>query len=581
MSVADVLSADADLISLKCAAGVGVEDSIVTRLSARLTRGEPFSSLGATLITVNPFRVLPQLVSNETMALYFRGESMLLRPHPYAVAARALTASATLPQAIVCGGESGAGKTECARLLVAAIAFSSRSEPHAATVADKLQAANLVLEAFGNAKTARNDNSSRFAKWADLSLSPAGLLRGAKIVVYLLDRSKVLDRASPYHALRYINAAPLEVRLALHLAPSRLPAAPADAPSFRGLETVLKKLGVVDTKLLWSALGVVSNLLEVTFEEAENGGTGVRLSPGPAVDALCALMGADSAALAAALTTREIIVNGEIIAHQNEPNEAVEAAASAAKFLYVATFDAVVKIVNAAVEAPDGGDERALGILDVFGFEGESDSAPFSTLAINTANERLHHLFIDTVLKAEVELCSGENVPYQAAEVADNDVVRTMLEAAKPSLSLWSIIDDATRIGSDDICETLQRRMRHSPALEVLPDGISFIIHHTAATVKYAVEGLSAANADRHPAGFERLLAASPLAPMLSIVAIAPAVVGVAASKGLTLAERFRGSLSELLVVLTARKTHFIRCLIPNRKKKALTAGEACFSHRE
>ena len=578
-SVADIISADSDLCSIKLSSS-SIDGEIVARLSARLLRGEPFSSLGATLITLNPFRVLPSLVSDEAISLYFRGESMLLRPHPYAVASRALTLSSNMPQAIVVGGESGAGKTECARLLVSALAFVSKAEPKAATVSEKLISANLVLEAFGNARTARNDNSSRFAKWADLSLSPAGLLRGARVVVYLLDRSKVLDRISPYHAMRYLQAVPPDVRLSLRLPPSRLTPTAADAPSFRGLETVLKKLGVTDTKALWTSLSVVSNLLEVTFEEIEGGTIG--LSASPSVDALCTLLNTSKDILTTSLTTREIIVNHETISHNNELHECTEAASSAAKYLYVATFDAVVRLVNNAVASCGDDDNRSLGILDVFGFEGESDSAPFSTLAINTANERLHNLFIDTVLRAEVELCSGEGVPFQATEVVGNDIVRSMLEAAKPSLSLWSVIDDATRLGNDvDICETLSRRMKHSPALELLPDGQSFLVHHTASDVKYHVEGLSSSNADRHPLGFERIVTKSPLAPMLCIEDGTPttttttpatvAQVGVA-SKGPTLAERFRSSLTDLLNVLSQRKVHFIRCLLPNRQKKALTA---------
>jgi myosin-5 len=581
MSVSDRISADADLISLRVPPDA-VDDAIVTRLADRLQRGEPYSQLGRTLITLNPFRVIPALVSPALISQYFSGASMLLKPHPFAIAARALIDSSQRPQAIVCGGESGSGKTECARLLVAAVAYASRIEPKAAATADRLQAANLALEAFGNAKTLRNDNSSRFAKWTDLTLSPAGLLRGARCEVYLLDRSKVLDRAWPYHALRYLAAAPADFRSSIRLPPATatLVTGASDAASFRGLDSVLHRLGVADTLPLWRALSLVQNLLDLSFEESESGAA--KLVETASVGAICALLSCESAALRAAITTRVLIVKGEQLLHDCDVREAADAAASVAKHVYVRLFDTVVSLINTSVAAPEGSDERALGILDVFGFEG-SEEAPgsFSTLAINTANESLHALFVSTVLREEVQLTLSEGVPFTAPEIVGNDDVRAMLETTKPSC--WSIIDDATKINDGglggSLCETLNRRVRSS-SLKVGNDHLSFIVLHTAASVTYSVEGLSSANADRYPLGFESLLASSPLQIGTTVPGRDSGRTGARpdakkTSKGQTLGEIFRTSLAALVSVLSERKCHFIRCIIPNRGKKPLNVDTA------
>jgi myosin-5 len=366
----------ADLVAL--ADSPDLEARIVAHLSARLMAGEMYTSVGATLLTLNPFRAL---ASNApaAMAAFRRcgGVSMLLPPHLFKATAAAYEASARAPQAIVITGESGAGKTENARLITAFLA--SYSSAHANIVATRIQRANLLLEAFGNAATARNANSSRFAKHTSILLTPAGVVAGGVLATFLLDRSKVCarDDDAPYHVVKFLAAAPDDVRAPLRL-PAAAAAAPGDAASFRGVLLCAKELGFADADVhaLLAAVAAGRHLLNLEFDDE---GGALRAVPGAALDALAAILGAPPDAVAASLTSRDLIVRGVAVSHHHSAQEACVARDSAAKALYSAAFDAAVALVNAAI-APAAGTvvSRVIHLIDVYGFEGDASAGNFS-----------------------------------------------------------------------------------------------------------------------------------------------------------------------------------------------------------
>lgn len=574
------LTADSDLCSLPD--GPDLDARIVDRLASRLIAGTMFTTIGATMITVNPYKRLGDF--SDAVANQYRssqGASMLLSPHLYKVAAVALRESTRISQSICITGESGSGKTESARYITSWLAGGAVS---AKAVASRVVNSNLLLEAFGNARTDRNDNSSRFAKLTTFALSPAGVIVAAQVSTYLLDKSKVTARESPFHMIRYLNAAPPNVKASLRLtsraASGAATALAADAAAYRGLLACMKDLGIPadDSTRIFSAVALSRNLLDIEFAEAEDG---LRAVPSAALDAVAATLDASPDAIATALLKRQVIVrNNSPLLHDNSLGEALEARDSAAQLVYCAVFERVVALINTSL-LPQSGTPvdsftRRISLVDIFGFESDNSTGNFSALAINFANEVLQQVYQDTSLRAELAMYETEGVPFTAAVVASNADVLAAFEG-RPGL--WSLLDDGARLGMDasakdesDLHETLARRLSKVAALSVLQDGKhSFVISHFASDVVYSVDGTTRANASRVPALFCGLLRN---APQLTGSLVLPDD-NVAGKATRSVSATFRDSLASLVNTLTTGEIQWIRSILPNRTQAAVTVDTA------
>ena len=578
-SATRALTADSDLCSLPD--GPDLDTRIVARLASRLAAGEMFTSCGSTLLTLNPYKRLG--VFSDAIANQYRsshGASMLLAPHLYKVAAIALRESTRASQSIVISGESGSGKTESARYVTNWLAGGAVS---AKAVASRVINSNLLLEALGNARTSANNNSSRFAKLTTFALSPAGVIVAASVSTYLLDKSKIVVKDDPFHIVRYLAAAPVDVKATLRLASNGANGAvslAADAAAYRGLLSCMKDLGISvdDSTCIFKAIALSRNLLDVEFEDF----AGVlRVVPSAAFEAVSASLDSPSDTVATALLKRQVVVrNNDPVLHDNSVVEAVEARDSSAKLVYCGVFDKIVQLINTSLLPPNGAAVDTIGrrisLVDIFGFEPSNSTGNFSALAINFANEVLQSVFQDTSLKAELAMYETEGVPFTAAVVASNADV---LAAYESRPGIWSLLDDGSRLGMDasakdegDLHETFARRLSKTSAVSVLQDGNhGFVVKHFASDVKYSVDGTTRANAGRVPALFAALLRRAPqLAGSLSLPDD-----NVAGKATRSVSSTFRDSLVSLVNTLTTGEIHWIRSILPNRKQTAVTVDTA------
>lgn len=551
-----------------------LEADITRALAARLAAGLPYTYLGATLIAVNPYKSLPAVYAPTVLsAARAASQSTLLAPHIWAVAARALLASAHAPQSIVISGESGSGKTESCRFALqffsgsstAATARATKGAP--TTVAARVMAATLLMEALGNASTTRNSNSSRYGKLTTLGFSAGGVLKSAELSIFLLETSRIVNRPAGedlFHIVKYACAAPPELQAQLQL---QLPTSggylegtravsASDAASFRGLIACAKTLNI-DLADLWRSIALVLHLGHVAFVDDS---MPLVLERNASAAAIAKLLSCTVEALETALTTRELRIKGDAIGHQNSLREAIETRDACAKLTYAAAFDAVARLLNKATAAPDSTDApRNISLLDVFGFEIGSS---FSTLAINYTNEHLQALFVDRTLKAEIAIYEMEGVPYKSAAVADYSET---ISAFQGSPGIWSLLNDASKLGASDssLAATFRSRLAKSLIVSfVSPTETHFSVAHYAATVEYDLAAMSVANADRVPTRFASLIAASPLGQQF-LQTSAPAASAVFTSASIKL----RASLDELKAVLGASQIHFVRALLPNLQK--------------
>ena len=418
------------------------EEAIVANLRARFEMGLPYTLCGQICVSVNPFQWL-NLYEEEVMATYFASEDPFSQqpPHVFSIANaayRELDTSALAAgrsQSILVSGESGAGKTEatkiCMRYLATIEALSSsslNSGAHALTT--RVLQSSPVLEAFGNAQTVRNDNSSRFGKFLRLNYNPSARQVGAHIETYLLERSRIVRppaREANYHVMyALVNGASEELKTSLGLRSQEdydtLPMGNCEGNGGAGQPwaKVVEALELIgfggdEVAYLATALGSVLalSLLQFDGEDDESGDRrSVVRDAGGGCEAVAACLGVNSEQLADKLCCRRtILATGDSYVKPLDELQAADAADALAKAVYGRMFDALVARMNALIDGESAATERGrtasvgvgaagaaavaadrdarggfIGILDIFGFESFQVNS-FEQLCINYANE--------------------------------------------------------------------------------------------------------------------------------------------------------------------------------------------------
>jgi len=634
------------------------EPGVLWNLRTRYAHDAIYTYTGSILIAVNPFAPLPHLYGAEMMAQYASsgalqmGPGIALAPHVYAVADAAYramrtggaghghggggapTASALRPspsQAILVSGESGAGKTETAKLLMqylawvgartAAAAAGAGGGVTAAALADggasgvpgveqRVLESNPLLEAFGNAKTVRNDNSSRFGKFVEVHFNAGGRISGAAVRTYLLERSRVVGLTDPersYHIFYQLiaGASPAE-REALHLPPAAGAATgsplPASAFAYLARSSCVALAGVDDaaeyarTRAAMGAVGIaddaagaamrvvaaVLHLGNIAFEAdpASEGGDGCKVSgAGPAAQAAlaaaAACLGVDPPALLRALTTRtRSTPEGPI-------TSPLDAAASAdnrdalAKALYARLFDWLVGRINAAV-GQDASPAGSIGVLDIYGFECFKAN-DFEQLCINLANEKLQQHFNGHVFKREQAEYAAEAIDWAYIEFVDNQDVLDLIE--RRPLGILDCLDEACRFPRATPAD-FANKLTSTPAIAGSArfstpkrEPGAFTVAHYAGEVTYRTEAFLVKNRDFVVAEHEALISGSSDAFVAALFPPAEEAGGAgpaqqqqqqSAYKFSSVGARFKAQLGDLMAALGAMEPHYIRCIKPN-----------------
>ncbi|XP_039837345.1 myosin-11-like isoform X7 [Panicum virgatum] len=559
------------------------EPGVLNNLAIRYAKNIIYTYTGNILIAINPFQRLPHLSDPYTMEKYKGANFGELDPHVFAIAdvSYRQMMNEGKSNSILVSGESGAGKTETTKMLMTYLAFlGGRSRTGGRTVEQQVLESNPVLEAFGNAKTVRNNNSSRFGKFVEIQFDKSGKISGAAIRTYLLERSRVCQINSPernYHCFYFLCAAPLEDIKRYKL---------ADPSSFHYLNqsTCIKLDEISDakeylaTRSAMNTVGITEQEQEATFRvvAAVLHLGNISFVKGREVDssllkdekarfhlnAAAELLMCDCGNLENALIKRKINTPEGVITTTVDPNSATVSRDGLAKQIYSRLFDWLVNRLNASI-GQDTSSDRLIGVLDIYGFESFKTNS-FEQLCINFTNEKLQQHFNQNVFKMEQEEYNREQIDWSYIEFVDNQDVLDLIEK-KPG-GIIALLDEACMFPkcthesfSQKLYEKFKNNKRFSkPKLS----RTAFTIQHYAGEVTYQSDHFLDKNRDYVVVEHQELLNASRCS---FVSGLFPSVLeeNTKASKT-SIATRFKWQLQELMETLNSTEPHYIRCIKPN-----------------
>uniref|UniRef100_A0AAY4EQN7 Myosin VC n=1 Tax=Denticeps clupeoides TaxID=299321 RepID=A0AAY4EQN7_9TELE len=592
----DILVGENDLTALSYLH----EPAVLHNLRVRFVESKIiYTYCGIILVAVNPYKQLP--IYGDAVIHAYSGQNMGdLDPHIYAVAEEAYKQMArnNKNQSIIVSGESGAGKTVSARYTMRYFAMVSKSGSKT-RVEDKVLASNPITEAIGNAKTTRNDNSSRFGKYTEISFDRRYQIIGANMRTYLLEKSRVVFQAENernYHIFYQMCAcADLPEFKAL-----RLGELSADKFHYAGMgggieiEGVDDRADMAETRKTFIKLGLkedfqfdvfkvlaaILHLGNVTIKTLNPEKCSVSSSD-PHLSVLCELLSINAESVCRWLCHRQIVLVAETVVKPVPKERAVNARDALAKHIYAHLFNCVIQRINTALKVP-GKQHSFIGVLDIYGFE-TFDVNSFEQFCINYANEKLQQQFNLHVFKLEQEEYMKEDIPWTLIDFYDNQPVIDLIEA---KMGVLDLLDEECLFpqGTDhNWLQKLYNYLGENPMFEKPRlSSEAFVIQHFADKVEYQCKGFLEKNRDTLYEELVDILRASKFhllaeffqeeeqIPATKGIKVRPARPGVKpASKQLrtTVGDKFRSSLYLLMETLNATTPHYVRCIKPNEEK--------------
>ena len=563
------------------------EGLILHNIRSRYMEDQIYSNIGSICISINPYTRLP-LYSHDQMDKYNRRGNRVLPPHVFAVADASFKRLIMdgKSKSILISGESGAGKTEATKQClsyIAEVAGSDMGGDESISIEQKVLSVNPILEAFGNAKTLRNDNSSRFGRFTEIFFSKTGRISGAKIENYLLEKSRIVFQQGGernYHIF-YQLCADADQRAAFQLGDAGGYQAlnvigclyvdgMDDAQEFNEVAGAMRDLGFASDDMSWIFSLVAACLHLSNLDFKSDGNEGSVVMDVSALAAAAHLLGRDEARLGAAICTRTMEVRSELMTVPLKPHEAKDGCGAIAKAVYGKLFDWLIQRVNEAL-LPVGGvpeDGAFIGILDIFGFEIFEQNS-FEQLCINFANEWLQRLFNEHTFKEEEAIYNSEEIVYEHVEFVDNLPVLELIE--KKPYGLMPVADDEVRTPRATDLTFVGKIDRHhdknpyfKSSSRTLKGASFFTVSHYAGDVVYNAEGFLAKNRDELLFDMYQCIAGSS-SPRTQI--LFPQIEKKDRKKH-SLAGQFRQQLSRLVKLIRTTSTEYIRCIKPNSEKQ-------------
>ncbi|XP_069877318.1 myosin-IIIb isoform X2 [Dipodomys merriami] len=512
-----------DLVNLE----VLNEDTIIHQLQKRYIDSLIYTYIGDILIALNPFQSL-SIYSPQFSRLYHGVKRASNPPHIFASADAAYQCLVTFSkdQCIVISGESGSGKTESAHLIVQHLTFLGKADNQ--TLREKILQVNSLVEAFGNACTAINDNSSRFGKYLEMMFTPTGAVMGARISEYLLEKSRVIKQAEGeknFHIFYYIYAGLYHQKKLseLRLPEEKPPKYIADETGrvmqditskesyrrqFEAIQHCFRIIGFTDKEVnsVYRILAGILNIGNIEFA-AISSQHQTDKSQVPNADALenaASVLCISPEELQEALTSHCVVTRGETIVRANTVDRAADVRDAMSKALYGRLFSWIVNRINTLLQ-PDKNicsaeDGMNVGILDIFGFENFQRNS-FEQLCINIANEQIQYYFNQHVFALEQMEYQNEGIDAILVDYEDNRPLLDMF-LQKP-LGLLALLDEESRF-PQATDQTLVDKFEDNLRCKFFwrPKGVElcFGIQHYAGKVLYDASGVLEKNRDTLPA---------------------------------------------------------------------------------
>ncbi|TGO63939.1 hypothetical protein BOTNAR_0094g00160 [Botryotinia narcissicola] len=597
------------------------EPAVLQAIRLRYLQKEIYTYSGIVLIATNPFARVDSLYVPGMVQVYAGRQRATQAPHLFAIAEEAFAdmLRSQKNQTIVVSGESGAGKTVSAKYIMRY--FATRESPdqpgtrtkrgteQMSETEERILATNPIMEAFGNAKTTRNDNSSRFGKYIEIMFDDKTNIIGAKIRTYLLERSRLVFqplKERNYHVFyqlvagaseseaRELDLKPVEQFDYLNQGSSPTIDGVDDKAEFEALKGSLATIGV-DAGQQADIFKLLAALLHLGDVKITASRTDSVLAPNePALLKATALLGVDPVEFAKWTVKKQLITRGEKITSNLTQQQAIVVRDSVAKFIYSSMFDWLVDSINHALATDEvlARVKTFIGVLDIYGFEHFAKNS-FEQFCINYANEKLQQEFNAHVFKLEQEEYLREEIDWTFIDFSDNQPCIDLIEG---KLGVLSLLDEESRLpmGSD---EQFVTKLHHNFAADKNKfykkprfGKSSFTVCHYAIDVTYESDGFIDKNRDTVPDEHMAVLRASSNKFLGTVLDAASAVrekdtasattsaatkptpgrrIGVAVNRKPTLGGIFKSSLIELMSTINGTDVHYIRCIKPNEAKES------------
>lgn len=575
------------------------EEAIVENLKKRYMDDYIFTYIGPVLISVNPFKQMPYFTERE-IELYQGAAQYENPPHIYALTDN-MYRNMMIDgenQCVIISGESGAGKTVAAKYIMGYISKVSGGGSKVQHVKDIILQSNPLLEAFGNAKTVRNNNSSRFGKYFEIQFSRGGEPDGGKISNFLLEKSRVVSQNENernfhiyYQLIEGANAQQKEglgimtpdYYYYLNQSGTYKVDGTNDSKDFQETMEAMQVIGIpgdIQTQVLQIIAGIL-HLGNISFIEAGNYGQveSTDLLAFPAY-----LLGIDPNRLQDKLTSRKMDSKwggkSESINVTLNQEQATYTRDALAKALYARLFDYLVEAINKAIQKPY--EEFSIGVLDIYGFEIFQRNG-FEQFCINFVNEKLQQIFIELTLKAEQEEYVQEGIKWTPIEYFNNKIVCDLIENKLNPPGIMSVLDDvcatmhAKGEGADGtLLQKLQAAVGTHEHFNSWNSG--FVIHHYAGKVSYDINGFCERNRDVLFPDLIELMQSSDYGFIRSLF---PENLNTdKKGRPTTASSKIKKQANDLVNTLMKCTPHYIRCIKPNETKRPKDWEESRVKHQ-
>ncbi|XP_071942149.1 unconventional myosin-Ib-like isoform X2 [Antedon mediterranea] len=596
------------------------EDAFVENLQKRFKANEIYTYIGKVVVSVNPYKPLP-LFSQNNISEY-RGMNLYeLPPHIYAITDDAYRAmrDKNRDQCVIISGESGAGKTEASKIVMQYVAAVCGKGRDVDTVKEQLLQSNPVLEAFGNAKTNRNDNSSRFGKYMDIEFDFKGDPMGGVITNYLLEKSRVVTQAPGernFHIFYQLLAGAPDVLMNeldltrnpndyhyLNQSGTQQIDNINDKEQLAVTQKAMQVLGFTDEEILsvYKLLGSILKLGNVEFNSFNtmNGTDGVKIQRENELLDVCDQLECSQQDMIHALTKRTIGQKGEKVTTTLTPSQASYARDALCKAIYDRLFTWAIKTINSSIreskdnaknKVRDGSGRKVMGVLDIYGFE-IFEGNGFEQFIINYCNEKLQQIFIELTLKEEQEEYIVEGIEWTNIEFFNNIAICDLIE--KSNVGILSMLDEECLRPGDVSDSTFLNKMNTTKSIIKHPhyesrskcksdktiDHESFRLKHYAGNVNYCVNGFIDKNNDLLFRDLSQLMYKC---DHLLLKTLFPEgnPKHNSQKRPPTTAFQFKSSIAQLMKNLVCKDPNYIRCIKPNDDKAPNDFNEALVRHQ-
>ncbi|UYI27480.1 myosin heavy chain [Encephalitozoon cuniculi] len=553
------------------------EPGVLHNLRRRYQNGRIYTYSGLFLLAINPYKDL-RIYGERDARKYTLSKKYELEPHIFAVANEAyrLMLSNRENQSILITGESGAGKTENTKRVVEFLAMVGGCKGMEVSIDRQIIDANPILEAFGNAQTVKNDNSSRFGKFIKIKFN-GGNICGAHIEKYLLEKSRVTSQnrnERNYHIFYqllgcddqmlkkqlFLDGEPKDYRF---LKDSRFKILDVDdAKEFRSLRESMRVLGIGEEEQIgyFKIVSAILHLGNIEFREKDGAAEIANLD---VAEKACKLLSIPLAEFIKRLIHPVIKAGNEYVAHSRSREQALKIVDGLSRILYDKMFEGVIDRINMSLDSPHKG--NFIGVLDIAGFE-IFEKNSFEQLCINYTNEKLQQFFNHHMFILEQEVYRQENIEWDFIDFGlDLQPTIDLIEKSNP-IGILSYLDEECVMPMATEKTFLGKLMKNIRDEKFEVDKIrdAFVLNHYAGDVEYTVDDWLSKNKDSHSEALTSLIRASG-SELVSRLSLNEEAV----KKGFfrTVSQKHKEQLASLMSELRRTNPHFVRCIIPNLEK--------------